>query len=472
MSLTETWCLYKTDIKKLDTYHLRCLRSILRIKWQDHVPNSEVLRRSGMYGMEAILMQRQLRWCGHVLRMDDHRLPKAVLYSELAVGKRKHGGQHLRYKDVLKRHLSACAIDPEHWEELAGRRSSWRSTIHNDLTTMSLEHVNFNFTTVLIYGYNVSYLNGTSNNMTSIPGDSASPSDDFEPLPLGLKRLFYALFTIIVVLAIVLNSMVIGIVVCVGKMRRNPTNCPILTLAIADLLLSVCNTPWNSYAMLEGSWHWSEDYELNEYLCKMNQFLSNAFIAASVFTLLATSIDRYRVICKPLGTTQSKGKMATIMVGIVAVSFTVCVPNYIYFHLYRVHQSTRYVCKWDEELEMAYLVYNILYFIFTYLLPFLSMAYCYYCICILLWDTRDIVERNDAQCKIQKDRKRTIKMLICVVSSFATCWLPFHVYFLVEGFWSSVKLYRHSRIVYISLYWLAMLNSTLNPVIYYWLLPK
>ncbi|XP_061716620.1 uncharacterized protein LOC133524551 [Cydia pomonella] len=49
--------------------------------------------------------QRQLRWWGHVLRMDDHRLPKGVLYSELVVGKRKHGVQHLRYKDVLKQHL-------------------------------------------------------------------------------------------------------------------------------------------------------------------------------------------------------------------------------------------------------------------------------------------------------------------------------------------------------------------------------
>ncbi|XP_063631888.1 zinc finger protein 761-like [Cydia splendana] len=53
-------------------------------------------------------------------RMDDHRLPKAVLDSmidryELAVGKRKRGGQHLLNKDV--RHLSACANDPERWED-------------------------------------------------------------------------------------------------------------------------------------------------------------------------------------------------------------------------------------------------------------------------------------------------------------------------------------------------------------------
>ncbi|XP_050344603.1 uncharacterized protein LOC126769729 [Nymphalis io] len=68
----------------------------------------------------AVVMRDALkRWCGHVLRMDDRRLPKAVFYSELAKGKRKHGGQYLRYKDVFKRHLKACDIGIECWEELA-----------------------------------------------------------------------------------------------------------------------------------------------------------------------------------------------------------------------------------------------------------------------------------------------------------------------------------------------------------------
>ena len=82
-----------------------------------------------MLGIEAILMKTQMRWCGHVFRMADYRLPKAVLYSQLASGKRKAGGQHLRYKDVLKRHLSACSIPFDQWEKHAQTRSAWRSTL-------------------------------------------------------------------------------------------------------------------------------------------------------------------------------------------------------------------------------------------------------------------------------------------------------------------------------------------------------
>lgn len=123
---SETWCLYKGDIRLLDTFHLRCLRSILHVKWQDRIPNTEILRRCKVSGMEALLMKGQLRWCGHVWRMEDCRLPKAVFYSELSAGKRNRGGQYLRYKDMLKRHLHACNIPTDKWEDFASMRPEWR----------------------------------------------------------------------------------------------------------------------------------------------------------------------------------------------------------------------------------------------------------------------------------------------------------------------------------------------------------
>ncbi|GFS09932.1 hypothetical protein ElyMa_004795600 [Elysia marginata] len=43
--------------------------------------------------------------------MDDHRLPKIVMYSELSSGYRESGAPSKRYKDSLKRTLSACDID-------------------------------------------------------------------------------------------------------------------------------------------------------------------------------------------------------------------------------------------------------------------------------------------------------------------------------------------------------------------------
>lgn len=46
-------------------------------------------------------------------------LCNAFFYSAMAKGKRKHGDQYLRYKDVFKRYLNAGNIDYTCWEDLS-----------------------------------------------------------------------------------------------------------------------------------------------------------------------------------------------------------------------------------------------------------------------------------------------------------------------------------------------------------------
>lgn len=74
------------------------------------------------------LKRRQLRWCGHVSRMAEGRVAKRILYSELRDGKRKPGGQFLRYNDVQKRHMKRCNcnIEPSEWEAQAAKRLEWK----------------------------------------------------------------------------------------------------------------------------------------------------------------------------------------------------------------------------------------------------------------------------------------------------------------------------------------------------------
>ncbi|XP_071491378.1 equilibrative nucleobase transporter 1-like [Diadema antillarum] len=62
--------------KRLNTFHLRCLRRLLHIKWQDRVTNAEVLQRAGILSMFSLLGQRRLKWLGHVRRMEPGRIPK------------------------------------------------------------------------------------------------------------------------------------------------------------------------------------------------------------------------------------------------------------------------------------------------------------------------------------------------------------------------------------------------------------
>ena len=58
-----------------------------------------------MQNAHILLILAQLKWTGHVTRMPDAYLSKKILYVELQVGKRYHGGQKKRYKDTLKSSL-------------------------------------------------------------------------------------------------------------------------------------------------------------------------------------------------------------------------------------------------------------------------------------------------------------------------------------------------------------------------------
>ena len=116
--------------QRLNAFHLRCIRRILGISWQQHITNDEVLKRVGIPSMFSILAKRRLRWLGHVARMEDGRIPKDMLYGygELATGSRPAGRPTLRYKDVCKRDLRAGDIAPTDLEALAADRNVWRLT--------------------------------------------------------------------------------------------------------------------------------------------------------------------------------------------------------------------------------------------------------------------------------------------------------------------------------------------------------
>jgi len=64
-----------------------------------------VLSIRGTTGIEAFLLEAQLRWVGHVMRMPDSRIPKQVFCGQLAVGSRPQCGPVRRYKDTVKENM-------------------------------------------------------------------------------------------------------------------------------------------------------------------------------------------------------------------------------------------------------------------------------------------------------------------------------------------------------------------------------
>ena len=82
----ETWTVYQRHVKRLNHFDTSCLCKLLKIKWQDRIPGTEVLKRARMQSVHTLTKLAQLRWTGHVTRMPDERFPKIILCGELHVG--------------------------------------------------------------------------------------------------------------------------------------------------------------------------------------------------------------------------------------------------------------------------------------------------------------------------------------------------------------------------------------------------
>ena len=125
------------------------MRIILSIKWQDMVPDTEVLTRAGISSIHTLLQKAQARWAGHVTRMPADRLPKQLLYGELCYGKRSVGWQKKRFKDTLKKTLKIFNIDVTNWQILC-------KNIRNTQDRGGSERARFSQSETLLYQQHLS----------------------------------------------------------------------------------------------------------------------------------------------------------------------------------------------------------------------------------------------------------------------------------------------------------------------------
>jgi 7 transmembrane receptor (rhodopsin family). len=104
-------------------------------------------------------------------------------------------------------------------------------------------------------------------------------------LPLWRQVLWSLLFTGMVLVATGGNLIVIWIVLA-NKRMRTVTNYFLVNLSVADAMVSTLNVTFNYTYMLNSHWPFGTLY------CKISQFVAVLSISASVFTLMAISIDR------------------------------------------------------------------------------------------------------------------------------------------------------------------------------------
>ncbi|XP_063703938.1 tachykinin-like peptides receptor 99D [Culicoides brevitarsis] len=318
--------------------------------------------------------------------------------------------------------------------------------------------------------YSMDYYNTTTEQIDVTTQNSSELNNISFVLPIWRQILWSILFTGMVVVATVGNLVVIWIVLA-HKRMRTVTNYFIVNLSIADAMVSTLNVTFNYVYMLNSDWPFGTLY------CKISQFVAILSIAASVFTLMAISIDRYIAIINPLRPRMGKRTTLCIAAGIWIVGIILSCPMLLFFTTYD-HMlddgEVRVICyaEWPDgptNHSMMEYAYNVVFMFLTYFLPIGSMTFTYARVGIELWGSQSIGECTQRQLENIKSKRRVVKMMMVVVAIFGVCWLPFQIYFIVTSYYPDITNSDYIQEIYLAIYWLAMSNSMYNPIIYCWM---
>ena len=103
--------------------------------------DTEVLESANITSIEALIIKSELRWCGHIVRIDDNRIPKQLLYGEVNIGKRKACKPKLRFKDRLKNMIKLTNLSVDNWEVDALDRSQWHNKVSEGISTFESNRI-------------------------------------------------------------------------------------------------------------------------------------------------------------------------------------------------------------------------------------------------------------------------------------------------------------------------------------------
>ncbi|XP_008290462.1 urotensin-2 receptor [Stegastes partitus] len=204
----------------------------------------------------------------------------------------------------------------------------------------------------------------------------------------------------------------------------------VLSLALADLLY-LFTAPFIVYDSLASGW------AFGELGCRLLLSLDLLTMHASIFTLTAMSLDRYRAVAHPLHTSSSSSS-GLLRVGLAwGLAVALSLPMMITLHLEDGEDQEGQLCvpAWDEQSSKAYL--SVL-FCTSILGPGLAIGALYATLGRLYWvsQTRPAwATSGSTACPPRAPKPKVLLLILGIVLAFWACFLPFWI-------WQLLPLYQ------------------------------
>ncbi|XP_028270112.1 chemokine-like receptor 1 [Parambassis ranga] len=241
------------------------------------------------------------------------------------------------------------------------------------------------------------------------------------------------------------NALVIWISGC--KMKRTVNTTWYLSLAISDFVFCAF-LPFSITNMV------MEEWIFGRFMCKFTSSVMFLNMFSSIFLLVIISVDRCVSVIFPVWAqnqrTVKKASVVVVLAWLLAIGLSI--PSTI-FREVRSHLGTT-ICYNNYTLHQhMHKIVAMSRFLVGFVVPFVIIIICYSIIIIKL--------RTNRMTKSTKP----FKVMTALVAAFFFCWLPYHVFVLLE---LKHQNYDHN-ILTLGLKigtTVAAANSFLNPVLY------
>lgn len=293
-------------------------------------------------------------------------------------------------------------------------------------------------------------------NNTTEPGSGGSSS-----IPQNIQ-LGVTIFAVLIFILALVGNIVVIYIVCTVNAMRSSTNTLIANMAIADLLMTIDIPYILKFFYVHDKWFGTF---MGTVLCKFFHSAQVGSLTASVFSLVAISLDRSFAILFPMKTVMTKNvvrfAIAVVWLGALAFSLPVMVASKT-----KQFNGTDFLSCAEVWAPMSASTYSLVLIIGGYFIPLIIIAVVYSLAGIRLWSRQLPGHKNlVSNKKAQSSSRRATAMLITVVIVFALSWLPFQTLEMLRGF-NKPLFYSLPIELRFTTPWFGYANSAINPILY------
>ncbi|XP_019967115.1 probable G-protein coupled receptor 19 [Paralichthys olivaceus] len=254
----------------------------------------------------------------------------------------------------------------------------------------------------------------------------------------------------------ILGNALVCLVIHRSRRTQSTTNYFVVSMACADLLMSLGCAPFILLQVAAGRW------PLSAAACKVVRYVQHLCPGVQVYVLLSISVDRFYTIVYPLSFKVSREKAKKMILASWLFDAAFISPCFFFYG----STSTDSHCEFFLPHSWGSVSYAVVHLLFGLLVPVTLIVLFYQRVIRYIWRiSADGHTVRRTMNIVPRTKVKTIKMFLMLNSVFFVTWTPFYV----AQLWhprESESASRQGLLFFAAIAWISFSSTASKPTLY------